>query len=157
MRLLLNDLMCVRRTYELGLELGVPESDLDDIEVNYRFFVEDRRCETLRKWERIDERPSWSKLVRALVAINERRVARNIAEKYGILHSLKYWGSNCTLESLGVVLGLFCKPHMIGILGGSAPLTGGFSPLSPPSYAYVYSYYNNIWTVLYLCRCALFI
>ena len=155
MRLLLNDLTCVRRTYELGLELGVPESDLDDIEVNYRFFVEDRRRETLRKWERIDERPSWSKLVRALVAINERRVARNIAEKYGILHSLKYWGSNCTLGSLGLVLGLSCKPRMIGILGGSAPLTGGFSPLSPPSYAYVYSYCNNIWSVLYLCRCAL--
>ena len=91
MRLLLNDLTCVRRTYELGLELGVPESDLDDIEVDYRY-VADRRRETLRKWERIDERPSWSKLVRALVAINERRVARNIAEKYGILHSLKYWG-----------------------------------------------------------------
>ena len=149
MRLLLNDLTCVRRTYELGLELGVPESDLDDIEVNYRFFVEDRRRETLRKWERIDERPSWSKLVRALVAINERRVARNIAEKYGILHSLKYWGSNCTLGSLGLVLGLSCKPHMTGILGGSAPLTGGFSPLSPPSYAYVYSYYNTIIYGLY--------
>ena len=84
MRLLLNDLKCVRRTYELGPELGVPESDLDDIEVDYRY-VADRRRETLRKWERIDERPSWSKLVRALVAINERRVARNIAEKYGIL------------------------------------------------------------------------
>ena len=131
MRLLLNDLTCVRRTYELGLELGVPESDLDDIEVDYRFSVADRRRETLRKWERIDERPSWSKLVRALVAINERRVARNIAEKYGILHSLKYWGPDCTLGSLGLVLGLSCKPHMTGILGGSAPLTGGFSPLSP--------------------------
>ena len=98
MRLLLNDhdLMCVRRTYELGLELGVPESDLNDIEVDYPFSVADRRRETLRKWESIDVRPSWSKLVRALVAINERRVARNIAEKYGILHSLKYWGVGLT-------------------------------------------------------------
>ena len=122
MRLLLNDLTCVQRTYELGLELGVPESDHDDIEVDYRFSVADRRRETLRKWERIDERPSWSKLVRALVAINERRVARNIAEKYGILHSLKYWGPDCTLGSLGLVLGLSCKSHMTGILGGSAPL-----------------------------------
>ena len=43
MRLLLNDLTCVRRMYELGLELGVPESDLDDIEVDYRFSVADRR------------------------------------------------------------------------------------------------------------------
>ena len=91
MRLLLNDLTCVRRTYELGLQLGVPESDLDDIEDDYRY-VADRRRETLRKWERIDERPSWAKLVRALVAINERRVARNIAEKYGILHSLNIGG-----------------------------------------------------------------
>ena len=91
MRLLLNDLTCVRRTYELGLQLGVPESDLDDIEDDYRY-VADRRRETLRKWERIDERPSWAKLVRALVAINKHRVARNIAEKYGILHSLNIGG-----------------------------------------------------------------
>ena len=91
MRLLLNDVTCVRRMYELGLQLGVPESDLDDIEVDYQY-VADRRRETLRKWERIDEQPSWSKLVKALVAINERRVARNISEKYGILRSLKYWG-----------------------------------------------------------------
>ena len=42
MRLLLNDLKCVRRTYELGLELGGPESDLDDIEDDYRH-VADRR------------------------------------------------------------------------------------------------------------------
>ena len=86
MKLLLNELTCVRRMYELGLQLGVPESDLDDIEVDYRY-VTDKRRETLKKWERIDERPSWSKLVKALVAINERHVARNIAEKYGILHS----------------------------------------------------------------------
>ena len=133
MRLLLNDLMCVRRTYELGIQLGVPESDLDEIEDDYRY-VADRRRETLRKWERIDERPSWSKLVRALVAINERRVARNIAEKYGILHSLKYWGPDCTLGSLGLILGLSCKPHKTLILGGSAPLTnywGASVPLAP--------------------------
>ena len=37
----------------------------------------------ISKWLRIDEQPSWSKVVKALVAINERHVARNIAEKYG--------------------------------------------------------------------------
>ena len=85
MKLLLSDLTSVRRPYNLGIQLGVPESDLDDIEVDYRHSVADRRREALRKWLRIDEHPSWSKLIRALVAINERHVARNIAEKYGML------------------------------------------------------------------------
>ena len=88
LKLLVNDLVSVRRTFDLGIQLGVPESALNDIEVDYRHSVADRRRETVSKWLNIDEQPSWSKLVRALVAMSERHVARNIAVKYGIIYSL---------------------------------------------------------------------
>lgn len=83
-RLLLadHDLAGVRQTYELGIELGVPESDLNDIQDTY-WKAADKRREMLNTWMKIDMHPSWRKLVRALVTINERFVARKIAEKYG--------------------------------------------------------------------------
>lgn len=83
--ILLDDLAGVRRSYDLGIQLGVPESDLNDIEVDFKHSIADRRRATIRKWLSIDVHPSWSKLVRALVAISERHLARNIAVKYGKL------------------------------------------------------------------------
>lgn len=52
------------------------------IEYDYKP-TEDMKLHSLSKWMEIDEKPSWSKVVKALVAISERHVARNIAEKYG--------------------------------------------------------------------------
>ena len=78
-----NDLLYVWRWYPLGLQLGVPEADLKMIERDYQR-TEERKLHSLSKWLNIDEHPSWSKLVRALVAINESHVARTIAEKYGM-------------------------------------------------------------------------
>ena len=84
-KLLLKDLECVWRWYPLGLQLGVPEADLRMIENTYKR-TEDKKLHMLSEWQRINEQPSWSKLVRALVAVNERHVARTIAVKYGILY-----------------------------------------------------------------------
>ena len=81
-KLLSNDLTYVWRWYPLGIQLGVPDADLRKIECDFQR-TEDRLIRMLSKWMRIDEQPSWSKVVRALVAINERHVARDIAEKYG--------------------------------------------------------------------------
>ena len=81
-RLLSNDLAYVWRWYPLGIQLGVPHADLMKIECDYQQ-TDDRMLHMISKWLRIDEQPSWSKVVRALVAINERHVARTIAEKYG--------------------------------------------------------------------------
>ena len=81
-KLLSNDLTYVWRWYPLGIQLGVPDADLRKIECDFQH-TEDRLIRMLSKWMRIDEQPSWSKVVRALVAINERHVARDIAEKYG--------------------------------------------------------------------------
>ena len=83
--ILLDDLTGLRRSYDLGIQLGVPESVLNDIEVDFKHSVADRRRATIREWLRIDEQPSWSKLIRALIAISERHLARNIALKYGKL------------------------------------------------------------------------
>lgn len=82
LKLLLKDLEYVWRWYPLGIQLGVPDADLRKIECDFQC-TEDRLIRMLSKWMRIDEQPSWSKVVRALVAINERHVARDIAEKYG--------------------------------------------------------------------------
>ena len=81
-KLLSNDLACMWRWYPLGLQLGVPHADLMKIECDYQQ-TDNKMLHMISKWLRIDEQPSWSKVVRALVAINERHVARNIAEKYG--------------------------------------------------------------------------
>ena len=84
LKLLQNDLVSVWRWYPLGIQLGVPEADLRKIECDSQR-TDDRMLHMISTWLRIDEQPSWSKVVRALVAINERSVARTIAEKYGIL------------------------------------------------------------------------
>lgn len=70
------------RWYDLGTQLGVPEAALKTIECDYQR-TDDRRTNMLIKWRKIDDNPSWSKVVSALVAIKECSVARNIAEKYG--------------------------------------------------------------------------
>ena len=74
--------MYVWRWYPLGIQLGVPKAYLLMIEKDYKH-TEDMKLHSLSKWMEIDEKPSWSKVVKALVAISERHVARNIAEKYG--------------------------------------------------------------------------
>ena len=86
LKLLQNDLTFVWRWYPLGIQLGVPDHDLRKIQYDYQQ-TDDRMLHMISKWLRIDEQPSWLKVVRALVAINERHVARTIAEKYGILLS----------------------------------------------------------------------
>ena len=77
-----NHLASVWRYYPLGIQLGVPYAELKKIECDYQR-TDDRMLHMISKWLRIDEQPSWSKVVRALVVINERYVARTIAEKYG--------------------------------------------------------------------------
>ena len=84
LKALSNALTFVWRWYPLGIQFGIPDADLRKIECDYQR-TDDRMLHMISKWLRIDEQPSWLKVVRALVAINERHVARNIAEKYGIL------------------------------------------------------------------------
>ena len=72
----------------LGLKLGIPDSYLKEIEHDFNRLSK-RKYETMRLWLRIDKNHSWSKLVVALVHINERHLAWTIAEKYGKSFSVK--------------------------------------------------------------------
>ena len=76
----------------LGLKLGISEGFLKEIEHNYPQ-LQDRKRETLSKWLQIDEYPSWSTLLNALVHIHQRHLARTIAEKCGKIFCLNYTGS----------------------------------------------------------------
>ena len=83
MQALCNDLLHEIWDWKLlGLKLDIPESYLKEIEHDYQR-LQDRKRETLSKWLQIDECPSWPTLVRALVLIHQRYLARTIAEKYG--------------------------------------------------------------------------
>ena len=83
-----NDLRCVRgaifsihhKWYNIGLELDIPFSTLDAIEMNYRT---SDRCltEMLKQWLTRDfPAPTWSKLVEALSSepVGEQRLAKEI-------------------------------------------------------------------------------
>ena len=67
---------------QLGRKLGISDGLLKEIEHDYHK-LQDRKQETLIKWLQIDECPSWSTLVKALVCIHQRYLAQTIAEKYG--------------------------------------------------------------------------
>ena len=66
----------------LGLKLGIADHYLKEIEHDFPR-LEKRKFEMLRIWLQIDVHPSWSKLVKALVHINERHLAWTVAERYG--------------------------------------------------------------------------
>ena len=65
----------------LGLYLGLPCSRLKEIEADYPM-TRSRRTEVIYTWMK-RERPSWQKVVDALVGVGEGERARNLASKYG--------------------------------------------------------------------------
>ena len=68
--------------YLLGLCLGLSESKLKEIKQDYRA-NDERRREVLATWAR-QEKPTWSKVVHALMEMGKHQVlASQIAEIYG--------------------------------------------------------------------------
>ena len=65
----------------LGLYLGLPCSRLKEIEADYPM-TRSRRTEVIYTWMK-RERPSWQKVVDALVGVGEGERARDLASKYG--------------------------------------------------------------------------
>jgi len=77
----------VRDWYQLGIELGLPTSKLEEIEVNNPGNV--LRCKRLmlQEWERRPTlKPSWSSLVGALHKMNENTIADRISQQFSELH-----------------------------------------------------------------------
>lgn len=67
--------------FELGVQLNIAVCDLLAIKQDYRE-TSDCRLQMLIKWEQL-ERPTWSKLISALVKIRRIVLAEDLATKYG--------------------------------------------------------------------------
>ena len=81
----LKDLVLVQviRWYELGLQLGVDDTELEVIKRNNPGDLEACRRESFRAWLRITPSPSYQQLVEALVTVREVREADHLCKKYG--------------------------------------------------------------------------
>ena len=80
---LINELEKVTDWFLLGLCLGLFESQLEVIKQDHKT-NDERRQEVLATWAR-QEKPTWSKVVCALMEMGDHQVlASQIAEKYGI-------------------------------------------------------------------------
>ena len=76
----------VRRWHQLGMELSLPTSKLEEIEVNNPGNV--LRCKRLmlQEWERRPTlKPSWSSLVDALRKMKENTIADKISQQFSEL------------------------------------------------------------------------
>ena len=78
-----RELKGVVNWFQLGLELDIPDGELLIIRKdNVLFGVEQCLLEVLIHWGD-HEKPTWTKVVGALVKIRRRVLAENIAKKYG--------------------------------------------------------------------------
>ena len=99
----LKDLVCelqeVTDWFHLGICLGILLAKLQSIKRDYRH-IDERRREVLLAW-RDNEKPTWSKLVGALVEMRNMSLAYQIAGKYGNKTVCKLL--NVTLEGLSML------------------------------------------------------
>jgi len=65
----------------LGIQLGVPTSELKKIEEEYQQ-SDRRKMETLDAWLHQTPRASWSDVVSALQQIGENTVAKSVRQQY---------------------------------------------------------------------------
>ena len=89
----LKDLVLIQTTkwYNLGLLLGIYDTELDVIERNNLGDLEACRREMFRTWLRTTPSPSYQQLVEALVAVGEIREADHFRKKfYGKIMSVLY-------------------------------------------------------------------
>ena len=81
----LKDLVLVQVTewYDLGLQLGVEDEELDVIHRNNPGNLKTCRREMFKAWLRITPNPSYQQLVEALTAVGDVREADQLSKKYG--------------------------------------------------------------------------
>jgi len=76
-----NELQEVNNWIHFGLNLGIKISRLKAIEKDYHT-IDNCRRELLTEWQQ-QEVPTWSAVVKALIAIGMGRLASEIAQKHG--------------------------------------------------------------------------
>ena len=81
----LKDLVLIQTTewYDLGLQLGIEDAELEDIQSNNPKSVRTCRREMFKAWLRITPNPSYQQLVEALKTVGEISEADRLCEKYG--------------------------------------------------------------------------
>lgn len=70
------------RWFELGLQLNIPEDDLKAIAADH-VSVRDRSLHMFMRWKEL-EKPTWNRLVTALLNIGKRTLAEKLAKNHGI-------------------------------------------------------------------------
>ena len=82
---LLKDLVLVQvaEWYDLGLQLGVEDEELDVIKGNNTRNLRACKREMFRAWLRIAANPSYQQLVEALIAVGDVKEADQLSKKYG--------------------------------------------------------------------------
>ena len=85
MRPQLKDLVLIQTTewYDLGLQLGIEDAELEDIQSNNPKSVRTCRREMFKAWLRITPSPSYQQLVEALQTVGEISEADHLCKKYG--------------------------------------------------------------------------
>ena len=80
----MKDIVIIKVTewYELGLQLGVDDAELEEIEKNNRGDLRACRRNMFRAWLRITPTPSYQQLVEALTAVGEGKEADLLSKKY---------------------------------------------------------------------------
>ena len=80
----MKDLVLIKVTewYELGLQLGVDDAELEEIEKNNRGDIRACRRNMFRAWLRITPSSSYQQLVEALMVVGEGKEADFLCKKY---------------------------------------------------------------------------
>ena len=76
-------LVSVAEWYDLGLQLGVEDEDLDVIKRDNPGNLKACKREMFRAWLKITPNPSYQQLVEALTAVGDVREANQLRKKYG--------------------------------------------------------------------------
>ena len=81
----LKDLVLVqtKEWYDLGLQLGVEDTDLDVIQSNNPQNLRACRREMFKAWLKMTPTPTYQQLVDALMAVGEVREADTLHKKFG--------------------------------------------------------------------------
>ena len=81
----LKDLVLVQTTewYDLGLQLGIDDTELDVIKKHNPGDLRACQREMFRAWLRITPSPSYQQLVEALKTVGEVNEADHLCKKYG--------------------------------------------------------------------------
>ena len=88
----LKDLVLVKTTawYDLGLQLGIEDTDLDVIEENNPKDINTCKRKMFKAWLKITPNPSYQQLVEALQTVGEISEANHLCKKYSkIMTELK--------------------------------------------------------------------